>query len=178
MQLLIFLMAASSASTFECACRGVRGEGVGWEELCALGVGGNITAEYVYELEVRPTVRGNLTLTQALAKMQSERSVEASAAMYSQLRDRAQFLQDQEGGLYRGSNSGTRGSECVRSVFCSIDGGRHVLERACCACWLVQSMPAIHRRAVNRAAALATDAPTSNGSSSVNPKLNHRFDHR
>ena len=48
-------MAASSASAFQCACRGARGEGAGWDELYALGIGGNFTAEYVYNLEVRPT---------------------------------------------------------------------------------------------------------------------------
>ena len=108
MQLLFVLMAASSASAFECACRGVRGEGAGWAELCALGTGGNITAEYIYELEVRPGVRGNLNMQQALKRMDKEQGEEAAAAALAGLRARAQLKQEEEGGLYKGSNSGRR----------------------------------------------------------------------
>ena len=83
MQLLFILMAVSSASAFECACRGVRGDGAGWDELCRLGLGGNITAEYVYELEVRPTVQGNLTMTQAFNKMQRNHGEAFAAEWYT-----------------------------------------------------------------------------------------------
>jgi hypothetical protein len=170
MQLLFILMAASSASAFECACRGVRGDGAGWDDMCRLGLGGNITAEYVYELEVRPTVQGNLTMTQACNKMQKNHGEAFAAEWYAKLRDRAKLLQEQEGGLYRGSNSGVRGSECVRSVFCNIDQGRREHGQSCLACWLVLMMPAPHRRAAGRDAASA-----SNSSMGVKPDMNHRF---
>ena len=174
MQLLFVLMAASSASAFECACRGVRGEGAGWAELCALGTGGNITAEYVYELEVRSGVRGNLNMKQALKRMDQEQGEEAAAAALAGLRARAQMLQEEEGGLYKGSNSGRRGTECVRSTVCDIDGGKRAQGNACFACWLLMNTPAIRRQIESRVTDRTANASADNVSA-VDGRTNDRF---
>jgi len=42
----------SSTVSALCACRGVRGTGAGWEQLYGMGIQGEITAEYMYDLTV------------------------------------------------------------------------------------------------------------------------------
>ena len=59
-------------------------------------------------------MRGNLNMKQALKRMDQEQGEEAAAAALAGLRARAQMLQEEEGGLYKGSNIGRRGTECVR----------------------------------------------------------------
>ena len=131
---LVGVQMASSSSTapvFECACRGVRGDNEGVQELANLGLGGNITDRYVYDLEYRPQVKKNLTYDQALQKMEIEMGEERTVTFATRLKQRAASLQAEQCGLYRSHGN------CVRSTMCNIDAGRLEEGRMCLACALL-----------------------------------------
>ena len=115
--LLVHSMASSSASAFECACRGVRGDDAGLREIMQLRFGGSITVEDVFNVEVQPALKDPVSFTAALDKMEREQGEAAAAAWLNQLKARAATIHEEKGGLYTGH------MDHVRSAFCNIDAG-------------------------------------------------------
>ena len=112
-------MASSStgARLMLCACRGVRGDSPGLKELMQLRVGGEVTPEDVYNFEVRPSMTRDMSFQVAVAELNRTKGEAFAAAWLTKLRNRANSIQQQRGGLYTGHH------DCVRSVFCNLDAG-------------------------------------------------------
>ena len=160
-------MPGAGSSQFESACRGIRGASVGWSELCSLGFGGNITAEYVYELEVRPhQTHKHWTYAQMLNHTHSQMGEYSAQRTHASYVARAQQLNDEYKGLYRGSNSGPPGTECVRATMCNIDAGKIATNYACFACSLLWQNAVFVKRAARR---------TSNATRPVSKNTNDKY---
>ena len=108
---------SSAALLMLCACRGVRGDSPGLKELMQLRVGGEVTAEDVYNFEVRPSMTRDMSFEVAVAELNRTKGEAFAAAWLTKLRNRANSIQQQRGGLYTGHH------DCVRSVFCNLDAG-------------------------------------------------------
>eukprot|EP00966_Prymnesium_polylepis_P331679 7387255-Prymnesium_polylepis.1 len=121
------------------ACRGIRLDGAGWEQLCDLDRGGVITPEYVFEKEVRPLMNNSMSYAQTLARLEEKKGEDAAADFAQKQIARANELQRQHGGLYRGHR------DCVRSTVCDIDFGL-LPDRVCLACSLLLVNQAFRQR--------------------------------
>jgi hypothetical protein len=82
-----------------------------------LRVGGEVTAEDVYNFEVRPSMTRDMSFEVAVAELNRTKGEAFAAAWLTKLRNRANSIQQQRGGLYTGHH------DCVRSVFCNLDAG-------------------------------------------------------
>ena len=167
-------MASSStgALLMLCACRGVRGDSPGLKELMQLRVGGEVTAEDVYNFEVRPSMTRDMSFQVAVAELNRTKGEAFAAAWLTKLRDRANSIQQQRGGLYTGHH------DCVRSVFCNLDAGSPEHAQMCFGCMLLLSNRTFKQRVRARTEAGPEPAQTANYSTLTDDQKNKRLRER
>jgi hypothetical protein len=85
-----------------CACRGVRGDSPGLKELMQLRVGGEVTAEDVYNFEVRPSMTRDMSFEVAVAELNRTKGEAIAAAWLAKLRERANSEQPRSRSLGSG----------------------------------------------------------------------------
>ena len=167
-------MASSStgALLMLCACRGVRGDSPGLKELMQLRVGGEVTAEDVYNFEVRPSMTRDMSFEVAVAELNRTKGEAFAAAWLTKLRNRANSIQQQRGGLYTGHH------DCVRSVFCNLDAGSPEHAQMCFGCMLLLSNRSFNRRVRARTEAGPEPAQTAKYSTLTDDQKNKRLKER
>ena len=167
-------MASSStgALLMLCACRGVRGDSPGLKELMQLRVGGEVTAEDVYNFEVRPSMTRDMSFEVAVAELNRTKGEAFAAAWLTKLRDRANSIQQQRGGLY------TVHHDCVRSVFCNLDAGSPEHAQMCFGCMLLLSNRTFKQRVRARTEAGPEPAQTAKYSTLTDDQKNKRLKER
>jgi hypothetical protein len=165
---------SSAALLMLCACRGVRGDSPGLKELMQLRVGGQVTAEDVYNFEVRPSMTRDMSFQVAIAELNLTKGEDFAAAWFARLRDRANSIQQQKGGLYTGHH------DCVRSVFCNLDAGSPEHAQMCFGCTLLLSNRSFNRRVRARTEAGPEPAQTAKYSTLTDDqkikRLRERYD--
>ena len=155
-----------------CACRGVRGDSPGLKELMQLRVGGQVTAEDVFNFEVRPSMTRDMSFQVAIAELNHTKGEAFAAAWFARLRDRANSIQQQKGGLYTGHH------DCVRSVFCNLDAGSPEHAQMCFGCTLLLSNRTFKQRVRARTEAGPEPAQTANYSTLTDDQKNKRLRER
>ena len=163
---------SSAALLMLCACRGVRGDSPGLKELMQLRVGGQVTAEDVYNFEVRPSMTRDMSFQVAIAELNLTKGEDFAAAWFARLRDRANSIQQQKGGLYTGHH------DCVRSVFCNLDAGSPEHAQMCFGCTLLLSNRTFKQRVRARTEAGPEPAQTAKYSTLTDDQKNKRLRER
>ena len=168
------IMASSStgALLMLCACRGVRGDSPGLKELMQLRVGGEVTAEDVYNFEVRPSMTRDMSFEVAVAELNRTKGEAFAAVWLTKLRNRANSIQQQRGGLYTGHH------DCVRSVFCNLNAGSPEHAQMCFGCMLLLSNRSFNRRVRARTESGPEPAQTANYSTLTDDQKNKRLKER
>ena len=167
-------MASSStgALLMLCACRGVRGDSPGLKELMQLRVGGEVTAEDVYNFEVRPSMTRDMSFEVAVAELNRTKGEAFAAVWLTKLRNRANSIQQQRGGLYTGHH------DCVRSVFCNLNAGSPEHAQMCFGCMLLLSNRSFNRRVRARTESGPEPAQTAKYSTLTDDQKNKRLKER
>ena len=163
---------SSAALLMLCACRGVRGDSPGLKELMQLRVGGQVTAEDVYNFEVRPSMTRDMSFQVAVAELNRTKGEAFAVAWFAKLRDRANSIQQQKGGLYTGHH------DCVRSVFCNLDAGSPEHAQMCFGCTLLLSNRTFKQRVRARTEAGPEPAQTAKYSTLTDDQKNKRLRER
>jgi hypothetical protein len=108
----------------------------------------------------------------AVAELNRTKGEAFAAAWLTKLRDRANSIQQQRGGLYTGHH------DCVRSVFCNLDAGSPEHAQMCFGCMLLLSNRTFKQRVRARTEAGPEPAQTAKYSTLTDDQKNKRLRER